>query len=1383
MTNSKKIGSISICSLIWVVLSLTISWNPVLGADPVLKSGGKIADQVNQLKRQNAFNRDYNLFTLVPTPPYGSLSDIVKNYTTLSLGSDVSEVLASKPEFIRFKIPIDNGAKELSVLLYKVNISPNGYTLITSDGLPHVADNIVNYRGCIDNDMHSLASITFSENEIMAIVANDEGNYVIGKLNNGSGSYIVYNDKNLVPANPNTCGAKANILPVNTGGSKFRTSEATTTKCVNMYWETDYDIYVNKGNSVSNVNTYIQGVFNQTAALYANDGITISLQTSFVWTTDDPYTGPSTGDYLDQFGTYRTTFAGDVATLLGYKGGGGIAYVGTLCIGVKKFEMAYCGISSTYGAVPTYSWTIECITHENGHVLGSNHTHDCAWNGNNTKIDDCGGVGGYSSGTCTPAPNPLVPVGGGTIMSYCHLTSSGINFNLGFGPQPTALIVGNINNGSCLSSCGCASPSQPTSLTGTTSTCPNSTTNYTASAVSGATSYSWSLPTGWTGSSSTNTITAVAGSTSGNVVITANNSCGSSAPKSITVTIAVPAKPAAIAGSTGICSGSTQTYSVTAVSGATSYIWTLPSGWSGSSTTNSITVTAGSSGGTVSVKANNSCGSSAAQTFTATVSTIAQPGSIAGNATVCSGAAQTYSVTPVSGATSYTWTLPSGWTGSSTTNSIAATAGSAGGSITVKANNNCGSSAGQSMTATVGSSLAQPGAISGSVTVCKSASQVYSVSTVPGATSYTWTLPSGWTGSSTTNSITATTGTAGGTISVAANSSCGNSTAQTLAVTVTSAVQAGSISGSATICASSSQVYSISSVTGATSYIWTLPSGWTGASVTNSITATAGTAGGTISVKAANSCGAGTAQTLVVSIAAVPGQPAAITGNSPVCKNSLQTYTVPAVTGAASYTWTLPSGWSGTSTANSITVTAGSSGGTISVKANNACGKSGTARTLALSVSSVAPAQPGAITGKIVVCKSSAQTYSIAAVSGATTYIWSLPSGWTGSSTSKSINVIPGDSSGLISVIANNDCGSSTVRTLSVTPVSAVPAKPAFIFGSPSLCKSSKTKYVIQPVANATSYTWSLPSGWSGSSTADTIMATGGSYSGFISIKAVNACGAGVAQALPVTALTVPAQPSVITGSASVCTGSTVDYSVQSVSNVSSYTWTLPNGWTGSSNTNTISPITGTSGGNVMVKANNSCGSSSTRTLAVSVSASAPAVPGAISGNKTVISRSLQTYAISAVSGAKSYTWTLPNGWMGTSTTTSIKVTVGDSSGVISVIANNPCGSSIPQTVAITVTGTAGLFNNSGLENQSQGFSLYPNPAEANVTLSFSEEMTDAHVEIYNLMGQMVYDKKYPDISRNTSVDINLAASPGAYMVRVTGSSGNQFIQKLVIQK
>ena len=62
--------------------------------------------------------------------------------------------------------------------------------------------------------------------------------------------------------------------------------------------------------------------------------------------------------------------------------------------------------------------------------------------------------------------------------------------------------------------------------------------------------------------------------------------------------------------------GVSGTYTIPAVTGATSYTWTVSgTGWSGSSTTNSISITAGTGTGTVTVAANGNCGTSALYTF------------------------------------------------------------------------------------------------------------------------------------------------------------------------------------------------------------------------------------------------------------------------------------------------------------------------------------------------------------------------------------------------------------------------------------------------------------------------------------------------------------------------------------------------------------------------------------------------------------------------------------------------------------------------------------------------------------------------------------------------------------------------------------------------
>jgi PKD repeat protein len=84
---------------------------------------------------------------------------------------------------------------------------------------------------------------------------------------------------------------------------------------------------------------------------------------------------------------------------------------------------------------------------------------------------------------------------------------------------------------------------------------------------------------------------------------------------------------------------------------------------------------------------------------------------------------------------------------------------------------------------TVVGPVSTPSAISGVTAPCPNDVESYSVTNDPAAF-YTWTLPSGWVGTSGTNSITATVGTVGGNIEVTANNVCGSSTASILPVTV-----------------------------------------------------------------------------------------------------------------------------------------------------------------------------------------------------------------------------------------------------------------------------------------------------------------------------------------------------------------------------------------------------------------------------------------------------------------------------------------------------------------------------------------------------------------------------------------------------------------------
>ncbi|HKR03836.1 MAG TPA: choice-of-anchor tandem repeat GloVer-containing protein [Bacteroidia bacterium] len=166
---------------------------------------------------------------------------------------------------------------------------------------------------------------------------------------------------------------------------------------------------------------------------------------------------------------------------------------------------------------------------------------------------------------------------------------------------------------------------------------------------------------------------------------------------------APPAKPDPITvsgGSGGVCTGDTRIYNVAPVANVV-YSWTAPTGaniTSGQGTaTINVTFTAGFiASDNLSVTAGNSCGTSGKRSLKITKNPAPdKPGPISGAASVCNGSNHTYSISPVAGATSYLWTVPPGAsiTGPQNGTSINVHFGPAGGAITVRSSNGCGTSA------------------------------------------------------------------------------------------------------------------------------------------------------------------------------------------------------------------------------------------------------------------------------------------------------------------------------------------------------------------------------------------------------------------------------------------------------------------------------------------------------------------------------------------------------------------------------------------------------------------------------------------------------------------------------------------------------------------
>jgi uncharacterized protein YbdZ (MbtH family) len=376
-----------------------------------------------------------------------------------------------------------------------------------------------------------------------------------------------------------------------------------------------------------------------------------------------------------------------------------------------------------------------------------------------------------------------------------------------------------------------STPALPGEIAGVIAPCIGSTKTYSIPDLGYL--YSWTVPSGWTitAGQGTSSITVTVGATTGNISVVAGNACGGSAPRNLAVTpqATVPDQPSEIAGTSPVCAGSTQTYSVIAVPFVV-YDWSVPAGWTlvSGQGTNSATYTIGASSGTITVTPSNDCGTGAprSRSIVVDVAPPATTSSISGNTNPCENSTQTYSVTNISGIT-YTWNVPADWTIESGqgSNEIEVTVGAISGNISVIPSNGCGNGPSTTLPVNVFLLPASAGAISGDILFCEGTTHTYSVVNTAGVT-YQWTVPAGWTINSGqgTNSINTTSGVNSGNVQVVPQNACGNGPPSLLAVTV-NPLPAAITGPDGAICSGASIIIGATGVAGNT-YLWTAnPSG------------------------------------------------------------------------------------------------------------------------------------------------------------------------------------------------------------------------------------------------------------------------------------------------------------------------------------------------------------------------------------------------------------------------------------------------------------------------------------------------------------------------------------------------------------------------------
>lgn len=422
-----------------------IGWVCLLATTSLLQAQRAVPEKAKALFSGKDIT-PYELFS-VNAEPKTSYDQWVREAIHLILDDDVlMSILRERPNLLRLRLP---GRLDVTLDLYRAEVFADNTTIRTSDGRVS-APNPANlfYRGMISGNDNSLAIVSIFESHVQILYADDAGNKRVQRT--PEGGYIAIRDADLiVTTDPPGCfTTDPDAEDIHDTEDEDTAGRAMTGNCIQVFAVADYKSYQDNGSSVANTEAWLAELWNEVITLYENDDIPVGVSDVLIYTSTDPYASlTTTSAILNAFRTYiaNTSYSGRLAHFLSTRGlGGGVAFLNVLCSNTHQVAVST-SLSTNIVQVPIYSWSVEVVTHEMGHNVGSPHTHACSWNGNNTAYDICGPTAGYSEG-CTQGPLPA----SGTIMSYCHLVSGiGINFNNGFGDQPGNLVRSKYNNANC----------------------------------------------------------------------------------------------------------------------------------------------------------------------------------------------------------------------------------------------------------------------------------------------------------------------------------------------------------------------------------------------------------------------------------------------------------------------------------------------------------------------------------------------------------------------------------------------------------------------------------------------------------------------------------------------------------------------------------------------------------------------------------------------------------------------------------------------------------------------------------------------------------------------------------------------------------------------
>jgi len=577
----------------------------------------------------------------------------------------------------------------------------------------------------------------------------------------------------------------------------------------------------------------------------------------------------------------------------------------------------------------------------------------------------------------------------------------------------------------------------------------------------------------------------------------------------------------------------------------------------------------------------------------------------------------------------------------------------------------------------------------------------------------------------------------------------------------------GNISGNNTACAGSVVSYSITPVAGATSYNWSVPSGSTinSGQNTNSITVLIGNNAGNITVTPSNACTNGSTATLPMSINPLPtASTITANGNTTFCAGN--SVTLNGNTGGT---------WNTGATSSSINV---SNPGVYFVTSTNACG-SVNSNQINISVLPPPSASNISANGNTTFCAGNSVVLS-----------GNVGGTWSNGSSNAAVTVT---SSGTYFVTNSNSCGSVSSNQINVT-VNPLPI-------ASSITANGNTTFCA---GNSVTLNGNAGGTWNTGATSSSINV---SNPGVYFVTNTNACGSVNSNQINVTVNPLPTPVTISPGGLTTfCNGNFV---------------VLFGNTNGTWNTGvTTSSINVVSSGDYFVTNTNSCGTSNSNIITVTVE-NAP------------IASIIQASGNTSFCDGASVTLTGNNNglWSNGSASSSINI---NTSGDYFVTNTNSCGTATSNHIFITVwplpaapiitqvnntlSTTTGFntyqwyLNNSMLMGQTNDtiyainagnytveasdsngcivtssvynfvpvslnnlttnhVRIYPNPASTSINIAFPNWEKDSYYQITNLQGQVIKTSKINSKMQNISIE---TLASGSYLIKIISNEISQ---------